>query len=191
MLRNKKGQFFAIYLVLLTLFMCGMAIFLYYMQSKNVGNSMVSPTTLLDLKDKQEIFDLSEKNIVLSASKESGLAINQDLNIFNDKFIEFVMKPEQEDFRSFIFSNMTLDGKVITEATVASPESRKAVFETRGIYLFSIENSALKVERKHVGKSFVLRAPNKKDANFISFVDYDYSRAYLIDFDEINKYMPK
>jgi len=191
MLRNKRGQFFAIYLVLLTLFMCGMAVWLYYMQSNSVGNSMVSPIALLDLQDKQEIFNLQERNIILSAAKETGLTDNRDLDVFKAKFIEYAMKPEQERFRSFIFSNMTLDGKFITDATIASSESRKAVFETRGIYWFSLESDVLKVERKHLGKYFVLRAPNKKDTNFITFIDYDYSRSYSISFDEINKMVGK
>jgi len=188
MLRNKRGQFFAIYLVLLTLFMCGMAVWLYYMQSKNIGNSMVSPISLLSLQDSQEIFNIQEKNIILSVAKESGLTDNLNLDVFNAKFIEFVMKPEQEDFRNFIFSNMTLDGKFITDATVASSDARKAVLETKGIYLFSAENNILKVERKHLGKYIVLRASNKKEANFMTFIDYDYSRSYSISFDEINKF---
>jgi len=185
-MRNKRGQFFAIYLVLLTLFMCGMAIWLYYMQNGNVANSLVSPTSLLDIKDKQEIFEIQEKNLIILSAGESGLSENKDINLLKTKFIENVFKPEQLEFRDFIFSNLSLDGIAISPAAVASDDAKRVVFETKGIYEFSIEGNSLRVERKHLGKSLLLKVSDRSKINFITKVDYDYGKSYLIQFNEIN-----
>lgn len=194
MRKNKKGQFFAIYLVLLTLFMCGMAIWIYYMQNKTVNNSLASPVSILELKDKQELFDLQEINIIAVSAKESELAKNKDLGAFKGKFFDYLMMPEQEQFRNFIFSNLTLDGKFITAATIASDEAKKSILgggygaasgNALEIYHFSIEGDKLKVERKHLGKYFLIKSPDRSVTNFIVFVDYNYDKSYLIPFDEM------
>ena len=54
-MKNNRGQFFAIYLVLLTLFMCAIVVGMYYFQSKTLDNSFVSPVEILKLEDIMKI----------------------------------------------------------------------------------------------------------------------------------------
>lgn len=186
MMKNKKSQFFAIYLVLLTLFMCGMAIWIYQMQNKSVNNSLASPVSLLELQDKQEVFNLQERNIATVSARESGLTNNSDLDAFRTRFFDYLMKPEQQQFRDFIFSNLAVDGK--PDALGAGSDAAKRDFLENKVYSFSLENGNLRVERKHVGKYFLIRAPDKSVVNFIVFVDYNYSKSYLISFKEIEDF---
>ncbi len=185
---NKKAQFFAIYLVLLTLFMCGMAMWIYYMQNKEVYNSLASPTSLLDLQDKQELFDLQERNIAIVSANESGLTENGDINAFKTNFIDYVMKPEQEQFRDFIFTSLTVDGK--PRVFNIDDDAKKRDFLENTVYDFTLDNDNknLKIERKHLGKTFSVKAPDKSVINFIVFADYSYDKNYLISFKEIEDF---
>ena len=175
-LTSKKAQVFAIYLVLLTLFLFGLQFLLYYMQEKNVAHSLVSPSALLDLQDRQEIFDMQEKMIIISSARESGLASNNNLESFKNNFFASILKPEQDEFRGFIFANLSYSG------TITSPESF-----FRDVYNFSLQGSSLKVER-NLKKQFIARAQDTSKTNFIAMIDYDYSKSYTISFEDINNF---
>lgn len=188
-MKSKKGQFFAIYLVLLTLFMCGMAVWIYSMQNKDLNkNSLASPISILELQDRQELFDLQERNIVIVSAKATGLTENGDVSAFKEKFLDNVMNSKNKYFKDFIFSSLAVDGKPKGAISVAD-DSAKKEFLKNTVYSFDIdkENKNLKVQRKSVGKTFLVRAPDKSVANFIIFVDYMYAKSYLINFDEINQ----
>lgn len=185
--KSKKGQFFAIYLVLLTLFMCGMAIWIYYMQKDKVDNSLASPVTLLDLQDKQELFNLQERSIILVSAKESGFTVNGDIDAFKLKFFDYVMNSGQQQFRDFIFSNIAVDGKPRADLVSASDAVRRDFLENT-LYSFTPDNGNLKVERRHLGKTIIVRAPDKSVINFMVFVDYAHDESYTITKEEMGSF---
>ena len=63
---QKKGQFFALMLVIITLFMCGVVWVLYGVQQGNASGSLVSPRAVLEMRDDLEIFEIRAKALVES-----------------------------------------------------------------------------------------------------------------------------
>ena len=71
-LRNdNRGQFMALYLPILTLFMCFLVATMYWVQNSALDNHMVSPVKVLDMKLDKEIFELAEKEWICLADKNS------------------------------------------------------------------------------------------------------------------------
>ena len=52
---NNRGQVFAGILVLITLFLCGVVVALYWVEQGNVNNSLVSPRAVFEMRDELEI----------------------------------------------------------------------------------------------------------------------------------------
>ena len=88
MKKNKRAQFFSMYLVVLTLFMCGLSVYIYNTQYEQMANFIVSPIPLLELQDELEIFEIKEAALV----KEIGCVDN-----FKEQFIAG-LKPEMKKF---------------------------------------------------------------------------------------------
>ena len=61
---DKKAQFFGLYLVFITLFLCGVVISLYHVQQKNALNSLVSRRAVLEVQDGLELFEMREVSLI-------------------------------------------------------------------------------------------------------------------------------
>ena len=128
---NRRGQIFALYLVFLTLFMCGFSIFLHNVQQREMGNSLVSPFELLELENDLEYFNIRENDLILDIlcnNKESEAVEFHEfivagvLNNFTMK--EFLVKKVNKDWeglsevqkRKLIesFYRVSKNGKVVT-----------------------------------------------------------------------------
>jgi hypothetical protein len=165
--KNKSGQFFALYAVILTLVMCGIVIGLYISHQGKVVGSLVSPVAVLEIRDDLDIFEMREQELVLSSVDESGL----DVDLFKDEFLNGV----SEEMRTFIFSNLTWDGKILDPGTYDENSFLKNV-------LYSVEKDSrgLILERSRIGKTFLLTAQKESDTDFpIEFV-FEFEKKYLI-----------
>ncbi len=77
----KRGQFFALYLFVLTLFMCGLSFVIYSIQQEDMENTIVSPMPVLQLQDEQELFEISEGVLIKNSVCEFKYRdYNQDLS---------------------------------------------------------------------------------------------------------------
>jgi len=163
---GKRGQFFALYLVLLTLLMCGLVIFVYFIQDRNVSNSLASPVALLRLQDNKEMYELQENKLISDAIKEAEKSESFGTSGFNNKFSEIFFnslnKPEQKEFRAFMFSN-TID------------QLNNDFFNN--IYKISFSNNLI-VQRVSLEKNFIITASDKNKINFPVFVSYSYSKTW-------------
>ena len=123
----KRAQFFSMYLVVLTLFMCGLSIFLYVGQQDEMSNSLVSPVSILNLSDELEIFEYREGALVRRAVCDFKDRKNEDIageikeEIINRIFVggevyDFLISDEVEDSRLMLESlyRVSKDGKVVT-----------------------------------------------------------------------------
>ena len=187
---NKKGQFFALYLVVLTVVMMAATIVFYHYQNEKVQNSLVSPAPLLELYDNKEIFELQEKNLIYVSAKEAkqnhGWGSAEFVDSFKTIFFNYLLAEEQQDFRDFLFSDLKFEGQEIEKSAFSEPGSQIAFFNK--VYpreeIKMVEGDGkkkLKITRNLVGKHFELIAP--KRANKINFpveVEHVYEKTYLI-----------
>jgi hypothetical protein len=114
-MKNKRAQFFGIYLVLLTLLMCGTVILVYNQQQGNAESELISPKRVLDIVDGLEVFELREVELI----KESASGVNFGSGDFDDDFrANFLAAVKANDkMKEFIFSDSTVDGRPAAEAS--------------------------------------------------------------------------
>lgn len=171
---NKRGLFFSLYLVLLTLLMCGVVIGTYIIQERTIGESLVSPKAVLDLRDDLDIFELREVELIKSSlDSASGTFPEKDfIHSFREIFISGVMA--DESMKDFILNDLTIEGGV---------EKNFRNFLEGGLYtkvLTREENGQLIFTRSNIRKASLLEAKDKSKINFPVDFYFGFEKEYVI-----------
>lgn len=166
---DKKGVFMGLYLVFLTLFMCGAAAILYIYQSGDLANELVSPVPILELQDRQEIFEMQEYSLIIDSAtgEKDAEKIKQD---FCTGFSNLNS--------SFLFENLVFEGRSDWGNAFSTIDSKNN-FCSR-IYSFEFKDSNLVVKRSNLGKAFRLKVADRKRINFPMGVSYNFDKTYVI-----------
>lgn len=167
MINNRRGGFMTIYLPVMILFMCGLAITLQVVQIGDIENSMVSLFLILDLEDKQELFEFWEQELILEASKD-----NWDEGVKTEsKFCELYV---EDDFRykHFIFVGLVVDG---VERKIKEEDKEQFC---KDVYDFNYVDGKLKVNRGELRKSFRLEPEEKDKIYFVVDFEYVFDKNY-------------
>jgi len=179
--KNKRGQFFAVYLVVMTIAMCFLAIMIYTNQQKNIQSSVVSPLVVLRLEDKKQILEMREEVILRISAKE---ALNKGGAWGTSGFLEQVKKDfinstlNSNSSRDFIFSDLYFQGQKMEIGKLTEQDKENFL---NGIYEFSFENSDLKMKRKVFGKFLMLKANERSKINFASDLRWEFEeKTYTI-----------
>ena len=173
---NKRGQVFSGILVLITLFMCGLSIWMYLIQQETVQSSLVSPLAVLELRDNKSVFEMRENELILDSLKkvDSDFGSDEFLEDFREEFILGI----NSEMRDFVFLNLVIvDGKSVD---VGARDSflKNVVYRKDG---FSWEGSSrIKFERGEIEKKFEMRALEVGETNFAVNADFVFDREYLI-----------
>jgi len=178
-MRDKKAQFFSMYLVLLTLLMVGTVIGFYHIQQKNVGNSLVSPKAVLDIRDDLDVFEMREVELIKSSlNSASGTFLEDDfIDSFRSIFIAGFMADEKME--NFILVDLTWEGQSFEAAARANFQN----FLEGGLYTRSLtfpEGGKLIFTRARVIKSSLLEASDKSKVNFPVDFSFDFGQEYVI-----------
>ena len=182
-LRSKGAQFFGLYLVFITLFLCGVVIGLYHVQQKNAFSSLVSPKAVLEVRDGLELFEIRETRLMgdsLVEANEIEVFGNGDfVKEFRRIFIEGIFA--EEDMIEFIFSDLTLKGQGFEDEA----RLRDRNFIENGLYsegLTDFEDGILIFGRGIIGKGIYLKATDKDKISFPVDFSFEFGREYLISF---------
>ncbi|MCK5449791.1 hypothetical protein KAI32_02915 [Candidatus Pacearchaeota archaeon] len=182
-MRNKSGQFFGLWLVFITLFFCSFVI--YDILVKDASNSMVSPKAVLEVRDGLELFEMREvsliKDSLVEANRVEVFGTDDFGEEFRGTFIEYVLA--DEDMTEFIFNDLTLKGKGFEDEARLMNRN----FFENGLYsesLTEFENGNLVFGREIIGKEMYLEAKDKYNINFPVDFSFEFSRKYLISFDD-------
>jgi hypothetical protein len=163
---GKRGMFASLYLVMLTLLMCGLVLGFYASHQDKLKGSLVSPLPVVEVSDGLEVFEMRERELILLSLEKSGM----EKDAFKSEFISG-LSPEM---REFIFSNLTLMGVEIIK------ESDKETLLTEGLYSVREESGNLVLKRLRIGKRIFLKAAREEDVDFpVEFV-FEFEREYLI-----------
>ena len=186
---NKKATILPMYLLFLTVVICGASIFLHIIQERNIQNSVVSPVDLLRLQDNQERFEMQEKVFIIktgqTALKENYVWGSKDFeNRIHDKIAAELLL--YKDMSNFIFTDLaSKDGQKILDESIDS-NSKKQGFLNK-IYSVKFSGDSLIVSRAEIGKSFKLEAPELSKINFPIFIKYFYSKEYSFKKEDFEK----
>ncbi|MBU3924085.1 MAG: hypothetical protein KJ592_04155 [Nanoarchaeota archaeon] len=174
---DNKGQFFALGLVLITLFLCFLVVFLYSIQQANAESSLVSPTGVFEMRDDLEIFEAKEMALAkeLAESIVGDFASEEFLKEFDEKFLDGVMA--DESMLDFIFSGLVFNGRDFEDD--GRREARKFLDEQ--LYSDAVEeDGVLILVRNRMGKRTELKASDKSKIDFrVGFV-FEFDKRYVI-----------
>lgn len=179
-MENKRGQFFALYLVLLTLLMCALVGFIYNIQNRNIQNSLVSPVEVMELGDNVSVFGMRERALIRLAADDVNW---ESPDKIRDKFFDLLSSSDEgRKMREFIFKDFVSAGwdKAGWAEVLKSASSQINFLESRGIYEFSLNNDVLSVNRRQLEKELRLDAKDRTKINFVVDVNYVYEASYDI-----------
>ena len=173
---NNKGQVFSGILVLITLFMCGLSIGVYMHQQDNVQSSLVSPLAILELRDAKDVFEMREKELILSSleSVDSDFGSEEFLSEFRDTFILGV----SEDMEKFIFSDWSINGRIVEDETLRDTFLKNVIYG-EGAFVWE-GSSSISFKRGKIEKVFEMRALDVAKTNFAVDFAGEFERKYLI-----------
>lgn len=157
---NKRGVFMALYLVLLTLFMCGLAVFLFLYQNGKIQNSMVSPLPVLNISDQKAVLDSWENRTLTALALEFKTNGWGDAVSFKQKFCDR-FNSDFALFKDFF-------------RVEANPNL------CASIYQFNFNGDLLEGSRSPSSNSQKLVAQDTKSPNFQVNFEYSFSGKYLI-----------
>jgi len=169
----KKAWVWTIYLPLLTMFLCGVVIGMYYLQSEKIYSSVVSPVKILELQDNKEFFEIWENQSIYDISERNW---GNDAKI-KDEFCTFFA---ESNANNFIFSDLYFENRGAEQWGNAfeSTEGKKSF--CMKIYEFKTSGNFLKASRKKIAKKFTLFSENRNKINFAVDADYGFEKEYNI-----------
>lgn len=172
-----------IYLVLLTLFLCGVVIGLYSVQQENTSSSLVSPVEILRLRDNLDKFELEEFLLIKKSLDESldknNFGSPEFIKEFRNNFLDNFIS---ENLTLFLFSNLTWDGREMEETVgedVGGFLGNILYFEDGTYY----KDENLVFSRGEIGKRFILVADKSTEINFPIDFSFNFEKRYLISLD--------
>ncbi len=175
---DKRG-FMAIYLPILTLFMCGLVIGMYVLEAKDLDSSLVSPLVVWELEDAKEIFKISERGLA------EGTA--QFISLRDDDFPERMKEEFCDSFAGgygelydFLSEDLVFQGKKDVNI-IDSGEFCRAIYD----FEFDDVKDVVVLTRKDVGKYGRLVADERSKINFVVDYVWDLSESYPIPESEI------
>lgn len=165
MMRNRCGLFDPLYLVMLTLFMCGLVLGFYIIDQERLAGSLVSPLSVLEVQDDLEIFEMRERELIRASIGDFDSAA------FKESFIGGLTS----EMKDFIFLDLIWQDKVM------EGEFDRDAFLEKILYKEIYEDSGnLILKRTLIGKRLFLEADSKVDVNFPIDFQFDFEREYLI-----------
>ena len=172
-MKNKKGVFFGIYLVVLTILMIGIVIMLYFKEQKNVNSTLVSPVPVLELRDNLEHFEMRENEIALDVFSSFG----KDPIEFKKSFLDSV---GSDDFMKYFL----LNDLIINDKGVDANDLDYKNFLENKVYVgnFELKNEAIIIKRSILTKRMNLSSMNGDiKIRFPVNLSFDFSREFKVD----------
>ena len=183
LLSNKRGQFFSLYLVLLTIAMIALDLAVYLQGQDKIQGAVVNPGEVLSVSHSYDLFMIREQEIILDSLYAVGEGHVFGTNEFSEEFRGLLISAVLEDplMSEFILEDIALDGKKLD----AVPDN---LFESR-VYSassFVFDEDTLSFSRGSLGKEFTLTSDSLKKVSFPVRVYFEHSQDYRVTFDGFN-----
>ncbi len=173
---NKKAQLFSFILLLITIMMCSLSITIYLKQQGNVQSSLVSPLTVLEIRDNKTIFEMRETELIKKTldEVEANFGTAEFMKEFRTKFISGI----NDEMKNFIFSNLFWEGKALEEGTFNEDTFLENIAYKES--LSEISSNEMKFRRGKIGKTFELKALKIEKVNFPVDFYFEFDKEYSI-----------
>lgn len=183
-MRNKSGQIFMLWVVILTLLLCISSVGVYLYQRSDLENSLVSPRAVLDVQDRLEIFELREVELIKESLKglnKSDFGSSDFLVKFRSAYVGGFLK--NENMKDFIFENLYLDGEDRGDKSRLTGKSfvRNKLYPLSGT---EVIDGKIYFSREKMGKRYYLKGNQDSKNNFPVNFYFEYGRVYLISLED-------
>jgi hypothetical protein len=166
---NKRGSLFlSLYLVILAVSMIGAVTLAYAYHQEDIAGSVISPLSVLDIRDSLEGFEIAERALIEDSLGKSDF----DAERFEEEFISGI-SPEMEDF--------VLDG-LYWEGVLVNVEGSfdKDDFFRNTLYDVREGDGGIVLTRNSVQKRGILKSAEETIVNFDVDYVFEFSAEYLI-----------
>jgi hypothetical protein len=173
---NKNAQFFSFILLLITIMMCGLSIVIYLEHQKDVQSSLVSPLTVLEVRDNKTIFEMREMELIKKSldEVEANFGTAEFIKEFRRKFISGI----SNEMKNFIFSDLFWEEKALEKGTFNEDTFLENIVYKES--LSEINSGEMKFRRGKIGKTFELKALKIEKVNFPVDFYFEFDKEYSI-----------
>lgn len=179
MLNNKNGQFFALYLVFLTLFMCGISIGIYYLQAGATENSFITPEAVLKLNEDYQNLKIQEKGMVLESVQIAEKAGSSGADDIKKIFCELFTYPENVPIKNFLLEGLyNYKGRASWQELAGDVNFQKDF--CNNVYSFESQGDKIKIHRNNLEKKFKVANYQGAKINFPISVHYTYNDDFTV-----------
>jgi hypothetical protein len=157
---NKRGVMMALYMAVITIFMCVVAVLLFLHQNNKIQNSMVSPIPVLKIEDQRNIFESWESTTLYSIAgdfKKNGWG-------------------DADSFKQKLCTGFNADYGLFKDFFNLESNSNFC----NSIYQVRFDGDILNIERAPTSRSQRLAASNTQVPNFQVVFEYSFPGKYLI-----------
>lgn len=188
MLKNKQGQIFSMWLVFITLTMMGVVLGFFYMDQQEITGSIISPMNVFNERDALEVFEGKEINLIRNSLNVAtgGFGSNAFHDSFRFIFINGI--DSDEEMKQFLFSNLSIDDIEVRE------RDKNLNLIENGIYpkiRSTMSTDSFVFSRVSVGKKYSFSSGEDNKINFLTKLNFEFDRTYLISKNTNNKYIVK
>ena len=177
-MKNKRG-FMAIYLPILTMFMCGLVIGMYVLEARDLDSSLVSPRVIWELEDDKEIFEISERGLAAGSAQFISLRDSDFPERMKEEFCNS-FETGYGGLNDFLSKDLIFQGKKDINI-IDSGEFCRAIYD----FEFDDVKDVVVLTRKDIGKYGRLVADERSKINFVVDLDWDLSETIEIPESEI------
>lgn len=162
---RKRGMFKALYLVMLTLLMCGLVLGFYITHQNKLKGALVSPLPVVEVRDGLEIFEMREEGLILKSLE----SVDFEAGLFEEEFVSGI----SDKMKEFISSDLFSGGRSLDKDDLRDG----SFFEA--LYSVTEDDEGLVLKRAEIGKRIFLKA-DIADISFPVWFQFDFSAEYLI-----------
>ncbi len=175
-MRKRGGSgLFSLWMVIMTLFLCGVSISLYNVQQDKLAVSLVSPLPVLELRDNLTIFEMREKSLIRKSLEKTSSEFGSDE--FASEFRKNFLSGLTSDMKSFLLRNVVVN----KESSDLWDDALKDSFFKNVVYReIRMSGGKLRFTRGKVDKSLSLSSGSWSSVNFPIEFGYEFKREYLI-----------
>ncbi len=177
MVVNKRGQIFSLFMVVFTVFLCGVVIMLYFIEQGNTDSSLVSPAAVLDLRDQLSIFELKEVNLIKGSFSSASGEFGDDSfkSSFSGNFIDGV--EADSSMSDFLFNGLFVGGVELRDQDKNRNTLENSVYPQN---LISFDGDKMIFGRAKIEKRGHLVAKEITKINFPVYFAFEFEQKYSI-----------
>ncbi len=179
--KNNKAQFFALYLLIITLFFCAFGIFMYITQQDGLKNSVSESSDLLKYYKEKELFNIQEQGLFIGWSVQNldSFGTEEFIEKIENNYITFLK--QETEYSQFLKSN-TLFNDISLNSF-----SNEDIVSGGIIYDFEFSGDDLIIKRENLVKKFFIRPDLDKAINYPVLVEDDFSNELVISKQELEE----